>query len=776
MKKYMHAPLILGAASTFALGIATPALAQETEASPDRSRVLQTIEVTAERRTESQQDVPISVTTIGGDMLSEGDYRSTEDLSQQVPGLQIKSSFSASNPTIFIRGVGINDFNPANSGAIGVMVDDMFYNSTTGQLFQLFDLDRIEVLKGPQGTLYGRNTTGGVLNIHTKKPGFEPGGYVSATYGRFNQLDLEGAANIPVSDKLSFRISGVSNTRDGTRDISFPDGTSAEKNTVDFQAARLQMLYEPNSDLSILGKVEYGKSSATSRSYESQGLINYTTFEYGLTDYDGVCGGRGAGVCADAFGYADDKDPYSGAENLKDTPENVESFTANLQIEWNLGNWDLTSVTGYLDTSREAILEVDASPNRLIEEYIDDGSEQFSQEIRLASDWEGPMSLILGAFYLTDELTGQDSFEILADANPTPGTPYFDAVNFILRTDRFYTQKTDTFAVFAQSDYELTDRLTATLGARFTWEERKLDHVAYAGPVDAVSLDGDMPVYATLLDTSNFGTDTLTFEEPTYRAALSYDVTDYVMAYGSVSRGFKSGGFNTGATSDPIEASIVKPEKLMAYEVGIKSEWFDRTLRANAAAFYYDYTDLQVFGLAPGAVPTQTLFNANEAEIKGFEFDVTSIPVTGLQLTFAGTYLDAEYTDFVTPIGQNFSGNTMVASPEWSLVARGRYETGPIWNDLKLVASADASYTGDQYFDTENTARLGQEAYWIANARLALTPESDRWEVSAFVKNLTDEEYTVDAYDVSDFGFDELVYGDPRTYGISLTYRFGNTR
>ena len=776
MKKYIHAPLILGAASTFALGIATPALAQETEASPDRSRVLQTIEVTAERRTESQQDVPISVTTIGGDMLSEGDYRSTEDLSQQVPGLQIKSSFSASNPTIFIRGVGINDFNPANSGAIGVMVDDMFYNSTTGQLFQLFDLDRIEVLKGPQGTLYGRNTTGGVLNIHTKKPGFEPGGYVSATYGRFNQLDLEGAANIPVSDKLSFRISGVSNTRDGTRDISFPDGTSAEKNTVDFQAARLQMLYEPNSDLSILGKVEYGKSSATSRSYESQGLINYTTFEYGLTDYDGVCGGRGAGVCADAFGYADDKDPYSGAENLKDTPENVESFTANLQIEWNLGNWDLTSVTGYLDTSREAILEVDASPNRLIEEYIDDGSKQFSQEIRLASDWEGPMSLILGAFYLTDELTGQDSFEILADANPTPGTPYFDAVNFILRTDRFYTQKTDTFAVFAQSDYELTDRLTATLGARFTWEERKLDHVAYAGPVDAVSLDGDMPVYATLLDTSNFGTDTLTFEEPTYRAALSYDVTDFVMAYGSVSRGFKSGGFNTGATSDPIEASIVKPEKLMAYEVGIKSEWFDRTLRANAAAFFYDYTDLQVFGLAPGAVPTQTLFNADEAEIKGFEFDVTSIPVTGLQLTFAGTYLDAEYTDFVTPIGQNFSGNTMVASPEWSLVARGRYETGPIWNDLKLVASADASYTGDQYFDTENTARLGQEAYWIANARLALTPESDRWEVSAFVKNLTDEEYTVDAYDVSDFGFDELVYGDPRTYGISLTYRFGNTR
>tara|TARA_R100000365_G_C2748498_1_gene80197 strand:- start:10948 stop:13248 length:2301 start_codon:yes stop_codon:yes gene_type:complete len=766
----------MGAVSTLVLSVAAPAIAQETEATPDRSRVLQTIEVTAERRTASQQDVPITVTSIGEDMLSEGDYRSTEDLSQQIPGLQIKSSFSASNPTIFIRGVGINDFNPANSGAIGVMVDDMFYNSTTGQLFQLFDLDRIEVLKGPQGTLYGRNTTGGVLSIHTKRPEFEQGGYISATYGRFNQFDLEGAANIPVSDKLTFRISGVSNTRDGTREISFPDGSRADKNTVDFQAARLQMIYEPNSDLSILGKVEYGKSSATSRSYESQGLINYGTLEYGLADYDGVCGGRGAGVCADAFGYADDQDPYSGAENLKDTPEDVEAFTANLQIEWTLGKWDLTSVTGYLDTKREAILEVDASPNRLIEEYIDDGSQQFSQEIRLASNWEGPMSLIMGAFYLTDELTGQDSFELLADASPTPGMPYFDPVNFILRTDRFYTQKTDTFAVFAQSDYELTDRLIATLGARFTWEERNLDHVAYAGPVNAASLDAEMPVYATLLDTSNFETDSLTFEEPTFRGALSYHVTDDVMIFGSVSRGFKSGGFNTGATSDPIEASIVKPEKLMAYEAGIKSEWFDRSLRANAAAFYYDYTDLQVFGLAPGAVPTQTLFNAKEAEIRGFEFDVTSIPVTGLQLSFAGTYLDAEYTDFVTPIGQNFSGNTMVASPEWSLVARGRYETGPIWNDLKLVASADASYTGDQYFDTENTERLGQKAYWISNARLALAPESDRWELAAFVKNLPDEEYVVDAFDVSDFGFDELVYGDPRTYGVSLIYRFGNTK
>ena len=774
MMPIQRLPLMAGAASTLVVSMAAPAMAQDADQQDGRSRILQTVQVTAERREASQQDVPVTVTSVDERMLSEGDYRTSEDLAQQVPGLQIKSSFSASNPTIFIRGVGINDFNPANSGAIGVMIDDMFYNSTTGQLFQLFDLDRVEVLKGPQGTLYGRNTTGGVLSVHTKKPSFEPGGYLSATYGLFNQLDVEGAVTLPVSDKLAFRISGVSNTRDGTRDISFPDGTSAEKNDVDFQAGRLQMLFEPTADLSVLGKIEYGKSNATSRSYESQGLINYSTFEYGLSDYDSVCGGRGAAVCADAFGYTDDPDPYSGAENLKDTPEEVEAFTANLQVEWDLGSWELTSVTGYLDTNREAILEVDASPYRLVEEYINDGSEQFSQELRLASDWEGPMSLILGAFYLQDELTGQDSFELLADASPTPGTAYFDAVNYILRTDRFYTQKTNTFAVFAQSDYDLTDRLTATLGARFTWEERTLDHVAYAGPVDAVSLDGDMPVYAILLDTSFFPTDKLSFEEPTFRAALSYDVSDDVMVFGSVSRGFKSGGFNTGATSDPIEASVVEPEKLMAYEVGVKSEWFNQTLRANASAFFYDYSDLQVFGLAPGAVPTQTLFNAEKAEIKGFEFDVTSVPVTGLELSLAGTYLDAEYMDFVTPIGQDFSGNTMVAAPEWSLVARSRYETGPVWGDLGLVASADAAYTGDQYFDTQNTSRIGQDAYWIANARLALRPDDNRWELAVFVKNLTDEEYIVDAFDVSDFGFDELVYGDPRTYGVSLTYRFGS--
>lgn len=774
--KTVRLPIMAGAVSTLVLSVAAPALAQETSTEQTENRVLGTVQVTAERREASQQDVPITMTTVSESMLSEGDYMTTADLADQVPGLQIKSSFSASNPTIFIRGVGINDFNPANSGAIGVMVDDLFYNSTTGQLFQLFDLERVEVLKGPQGTLYGRNTTGGVLSLHTKEPGFEPGGYVSATYGRFNQLDFEGAVDIPLSDKFAMRLSGVSNTRDGTREIYFPDGTSADKNDVDFQAIRAQLLFEPNDDLKILGKLEYGESNSTSRSYESQGLINWMTGEYGVPDFNAACGGRQAAICGDAFGYTDDADPYSGAENLKDTPEEVSAFTANLQVEWNLGTFDLTSVTGYFKADREAILEVDTAPYRVVEEYIDDGSEQFSQEVRLASNWEGPLSLIMGAFYLQDELTGQDTFELLADLNPTPGQAYFDVDNYILRTDRFYTQKTDTFALFAQSDYDLTDRLTATFGARFTWEERDLEHVSYAGPVGAVALDEVNPIYAVLLDTSSFATDSLSFEEPTYRFALSYDVSDDMMIFGSVSRGFKSGGFNTGATSDPVEASVVEPEKLMAYEVGFKSEWLRNTLRANAAAFFYDYTDLQVFGLAPSGVPTQTLFNAEKAEIMGAEFDITALPLDGLELSVAGTYLDAEYVDFVTPIGEDYSGNTMVAAPDWSLVTRARYETGPIWNGLSLVFGVDATYTGDQYYDTANTDRLGQEAYWLANARVALTPADSRWEVAAFIKNLTDEDYVVDAYDVADFGFDELVYGNPQTYGVSLSYRFGAGR
>ena len=773
MKTHTQFPLLACAASAIALSAVMPAMAQEeTPASSDR-RFLETVNVTAERREASQQDVPVAVTSIGETQLSEGDYLTTEDLAAQVPGLQIKSSFSASNPTIFIRGVGINDFNPGNSGAIGVMVDDLFYNSTIGQLFQLFDLQNIEVLKGPQGTLYGRNTTGGVLNIHTVKPGFEPGGFVNMTYGRFNQFDLEGAVNIPLSDKLAVRLSGVSNTRDGTREITFPDGSTTDKNNVDFQAFRGQLLYQPTESLEILGKIEYGKSSATSRSYESQGVINFGTGEYGIVDYDGVCGGRGAAICGDAFGYTDDSDPFSGAENMKDTPEEVETKTFDLQINWDLGAFALTSVTGYLKADREALLEVDASPNRLTEEYINDGTEQFSQEIRVASQWDGPLSLIGGAFYLEDELKSQDFFELLADANPTPDTEYFDLVNYIARIDRMYTQKTDTFAIFAQGDYDITPRLTATLGARFTWEDRSLDLTSWAGPVNAVPLSEPSPVYYPLLDESAFGQDSISFEEPTFRAALSYDVTDDVMVFGSVSRGFKSGGFNTGASSDPVEASIVEPEKLLAYEVGIKSEWFDHSLRANASAFHYDYQDLQVFGLAPSGVPTQTLFNADEATITGFEFDVTALPLDGLALTLAGTYLDAEYTDFVTPIGEDFSGKRMVASPEWSLVARARYESEPVWNGLRFVASADASYSDEQYFDTQNTARLSQGAYTLVNARVALQPISDKWELAAFVKNLTDEEYILDAFDVADFGYDELVYGNPQTYGVSLTYRFG---
>ena len=774
MNKYTQLPLLACAASVITLSIALPSEAQEDTAASGDRRVLETVQVTAERRQASQQDVPVTVATIGQTQLAEGNYLTTEDLAQQVPGLQIKSSFSASNPTIFIRGVGINDFNPGNSGAIGVMVDDLFYNSTIGQLFQLYDLQNIEVLKGPQGTLYGRNTTGGVLSVHTVRPGFEPGGFANLTYGRFNQFDLEGAVNIPLSDSLALRVSGVSNTRDGTRTIHFPDGTSAKKNDVDFQAIRAQMLYAPTDTFEVLAKLEHGKSSGTSRSYESQGLYNFSTGGFGVPDFNGVCGGRGAAICGDAFGYTDDPDPYSGAENIKSTPENVETTTADVQIKWDLGAFELTSVTGYLKAEREAWLEDDASPNRLTEEYINDGSEQYSQEVRLASQWDGPTKLIMGAFYLQDTLKSQDFFQLLADLNPTPGEPYFDLLNYIGRIDRMYTQKTNTFAVFAQADYDLTPRLTATLGARFTWEDRDLHLFSYGGPVDAVPLSQPSPIYYPLLDESAFGKDSISFEEPTFRAALSYDVSDDVMVFGSVSRGFKSGGFNTGASSDPVEASIVDPEKLLAYEAGVKSEWFGHTLRANASAFYYDYQDLQVFGLAPSGVPTQTLFNADKASIKGMEFDVTSLPVTGLELSLAGTYLDAEYENFVTPIGEDFSGNKMVATPDWSLVARARYESAPVWKELHIVASADISYTDDQYFDTQNTPRLGQEAYTLANARIALQPDDDRWEAALFVKNLTDEEYIVDAFDVADFGYDELVYGNPQTYGISLSYKFGN--
>lgn len=765
------------APTALAVAVAALATGTVTQAQPtgvdNTQGALEVITVTAERQERSSQDVPITMAAFDSDALREADFATTADLAKQVPGLQIKTSFSASNPTIFLRGVGINDFNPANSGAVGVAVDDLFYNSTTGQLFQMFDLERVEVLKGPQGTLYGRNTTGGMVNIHTAQPSFATEGFVTATYGRYNQQDFEGAVSLPVSDTVAIRLSGISNRRDGVRDIVYPDGSRDEKNDVDFQAARFQLLFEPSDSLSILAKLEQASSSTTARSYESQGLINFATGELGTEDYSRVCGGRGAAICGDVFGYVDDPDPYSGAENLVNTPEDVDSFSANLRIEWDLGIGLLTSVTGYLDTDRETIIEVDASPNRIIEEYIDDGSEQFSQELRFNRDFGDRTKGIFGAFYLTDEVSGEDYFELLGGLNPTPGEPFFDLVNFAARIDRAYTQDMETYAVFAQFDHMLTNELTVSLGARFTWEERELTHASFAGPVDAVPLSERAPVFFPLLTEDAFGDDSVSFEEPTYRLALNYRPSDHFMLFGSLSRGFKSGGFNTGASTDPVEAAIVEPEEVIAYEAGVKSDWLDRRLRLNASVFLYDYSDLQVFGLAQGGVPTQTLFNAEEAEIKGLDLEIQALPMRGLTLTLSASYLDAEYTDFVTPIGQDFSGNQMVAAPEWSLFTSARYETEPFANGARIAASINATYTDDLFFDTSNTDRLGQESYWLTNARAALLSPGERWEVSLYGKNLTDEEYVVDAFDVSDFGLDELVYGLPRTFGVSVHYNFG---
>ncbi|MBO6527557.1 TonB-dependent receptor [Erythrobacter sp.] len=735
---------------------------------------LNVIVVTAERRAENLQDVPVAVSALGSEALAEGDFRDATEIAFQVPGLQIKSGFSASNPTIFLRGVGINDFSPSNSGAVGVTVDDLFFNSSTGQLFQLYDLERVEVLKGPQGTLYGRNTTGGVVNFFTRKPEFEFGGYVTAAYGNYDQVDIEAAVNLPIADIAALRVSGVMNSRDGTRRIELPDGRAVDKNDVDFLGVRAQVLVEPSDRFDALFKFEYGQSRGTMFSYESQGLINPDTGEFGGDDFDRVCGGRRAGLCVNAFGYADDPDPFSGQENLLFTPEEVDVTVASLRMNADLGMVGVTSITAYLDTRKEIIQEVDASPINFLEQYGNTNGKQFSQELRVASQWGGPLSLIAGAFYLEDEIKSEDFFEVLAVANPTPGSAFFDPAAPIARFDRRYTIETETLALFAQGAYELTDRLTATLGVRYTWEDRALDHSSVAGPVGVAALDEPAPVIAPIVTTADFGTDELSFSELTWRAALDYEVADDVLVYGSVSKGFKSGGFNTGALTTPVEATTVEPEDLIAYEIGFKSEFAGRTVRLNGAAFYYDYTDLQVFGLSQGTVTTLVLFNANAAEIRGGEVELTAAPVDGLELRAAATYLDTEYTDYVSPGGTDFTGNRLVAAPEWSLNVGARYETPPIANAVKAIFAGDAAFTDDQFFDSGNTPRLGQEAYWLVNARIAIAALDDRWEVAAFAKNLTDRAFVADSFDLAAFGFDELAYGPPRTYGISLRVRLGD--
>ncbi len=760
------------------------AAAQETQPAPAAATQpaagappvgVEEILVTTQKRAQNLQDVPISVTAITGNEISELGIAESVDIAAQTPGLKIGfPAGETNNPAIFLRGVGLNDYNANSNGSVGWYMDDVYISQVTAQTFQLFDLERVEVARGPQGTLYGRNTTGGLVNFISKKPSHEESdGYFTASYGEWDAIKLEGAYGGPLTDTLAGRLALTYNRDHGYIDNEL---TGHENNNTKNWAGRVALDWQASENASFLFGLSGAKNDSLAAQYEHQGTNDPLT--------GAPCGHAQIRTdqCVDAFGFRDDKNNERGQYN-KEGDLDVDAWGSFLRAEIDLGELTLTSITAYEWIDKLFEEDTDASPNNLIEiDYLNDGWE-LTQELRLAGESER-IHWQTGLYYIKERIHAQNFLDLFHDLRPLaesvdpdlypggfapagcppdPDDPSVDpcggAPIFFSLTE--YRQTDESVGVFAQGDVDLTERLRATVGFRYTWEWRDFhEEVTFIEPTFEV------PVFPTPYDKD------ANFDEWSGRFALDYRPTEDLLLYASASRGFKSGGFSGAFAFSKAEIPPFDPETIWAYEAGAKWELFDRRVRLNVGGFYYDYKDLQVFTVV-AVSPTVTisiLDNAGKAKLYGGEIELEAQPLAGLDVSLGLALLHSELTKFETD-AVDYSGNRLVFAPEVTWNGRVRYEhpLGP----GAVALLTDWNYQGETFFDNANDPTISQDGYWVWNARVSyLFGEGQRYELAAFGRNLLDEDYLTYAFPLGGFGFNEQMWGRPRSWGLEATVRF----
>lgn len=756
----MNIPMNIRATRTLALvlaaALATPAaLAQE---------ALEEIIVTATKREESLQDIGISVTAYTGEQMQEMGITNSTDLTAMTPGLQYTvPNAEGSQINFFLRGVGLNDFADANENPVATYVDEVYRGAMGGLHFQLFDVERAEVLRGPQGNLYGRNTTGGLIHFISKRPTDTFEGYGDFTYGSHDTVKFEGALSGPVPgvDGLKVRVSAATDYHDGYVDN---DGPGPDYNSTDAFAGRVQIQYDPSESFSALlnfhgswndGQVGAWQHQATKP--DPDGNLPLPADE----DFYGTCPG------CDAFGYRDnDNNPWHG-EFDRDGDVVVHSWGTSGRLEWKFENFDVVSITAFEKVSRLQEEDTDAGPFPLLIPTFGADTDQVTQELRI-SGGSDDLRWLGGLYYFSSEV---DASYLLDLTNL--GFVYFD-------TD--YVQETDSWSVFGNVEYDINDMWTVVGGLRYTEEEKDLDYTnvdltglyAFLTGIGAVPLTPFRPAPG---DAFVFNSDTvggLASHDKTNvsgKIELDFKPTDDLLVYASFSRGVKSAGFNTGFldgtfifASNTPQTIPFDDETLHSYEIGFKSTLFNGTTRFNASGFYYDYQDFQTFRFE---LLNQIIFNT-DAEVYGAEFELITSPWDGWDFIFGLALLDATAEDIMNPATGAIRDRTMVSAPDMTFNGMARYAF-PLWGGTMAVV-ATMQYQDETFFDIQNHPISRENGYVIGNARLQWTSPNENWHAAVFVNNIADEEYLSYTFDFTSFGFNQQAWGRPRWVGGTVGY------
>lgn len=763
-------------------GAATPAFAQSASTAIPNDEAAQTeglsdIVVTARKRSENLQDVPIATTALSPDQLLASGVSRSDQLQQLTPNLTIGGGFETI-PKITIRGIGTNDFIQNLNPAVGTYVDEVYFGLATGQLLQLYDIDRVEVLRGPQGTLYGKNTTGGAINVFSAAPRIgQTSGGVSATYGNYNFFSTEGHLNLPLGDTAALRVSATTRDRDGY----FKNDFNGERDRYqDVWNARAQLLVEPSDAFSARFKLYGGKTNVDALHRIAIGVL------------DPAVPGRYLVGGVDAVGYRAPQTPHRGAHDAP-TYDNVDEAGGSANLRFDLGGPELTSITAYTHVSRRAQDDPDGSPFAMIRNFYGNKSSFLSQELRLAGE-NGALDWIVGAHYYREKHFVFDDFNFFecslnnsctirpngagyAPGNTFPGGPLAGvpiASNVLLT----YNQRNVSYAGFGEGKLRLADNFSVTAGLRYTSETRTITSSSITSLIARPSVASPFfPGYASFVGDR-------TWDNLSYRVIAEYKPSADILLYGSYSTGFRSGNWN-GVAFARIQSvqTPVNPEELRSAEIGAKMELLDNRLRLNLSAFYSKYDDLQVSIFVNA---TSVLANATTATIKGAEAELTAIPVRGLTLRLATGYLDANYGTFcdnaAAPVdpkvpfragcGNDLSGNQLVNAPKFTGSLSADYQR-PLSNEWTFSIGGDVRYQSKVFFTAFNLEHLSQDAYALANVRMKLANTANNYSISVWATNVFNREYGVDGNQIrAPFGMDLKAFGPPRFYGVTVAGKF----
>lgn len=810
---------------------------------------LEEVLVTAQKRSESTQDTPVAITGMTADSLEKFGFANANDISAQVPNMQVSGPYGDVQPIFSIRGVSMSDYSSIQASPIGVYSDEAYMGAVYTHGMNFFDVERLEVLRGPQGTLYGKNTTGGAINIITKTPQIDDGLHVNVKLGAGNYKSRKGDVGVEgtlIDERLAARLAYSFSRNDGYMEnkLGGPNLSS-----VDFQGARLTLNWLINDSWSNVLKLTHGENDSMANASRNEPRADLR----GTGLVGGVVGGiselfGGLFYGSDSSGFID-YSGYSRSSRDLDTYEVEDNFTGGLivnsdmlvnKLEWMGESLTFTSVTTLSQSDYYQKQNTDGSPEELLEIIWSVETEALSQDLRLASDFDGPVNFIAGLYYAEEDMNMVNVFEIydtppdlrVAYASPGAAGFYPFLLDFGGGTQRMVTEKA-SYAAYTQFRIDVTDKLGVDLGLRYTVDKIKMPYLnitrqdydgnprgtwvpgntsPYDEPFVPLNLGGDAGILELdyfltqlvggeitlddLLKTGNIGYTTGPYTTDSYylppakekewtgKVGVDYRFNDSLMVYASYSKGYRAGSYNSGVyyREREFDDAYARPEYIDAYELGFKSDFWDRRARINSAMFFYDYQDQQFINVVG---VSNFLENAGGSQIAGLEAELMFAVTETLIISGGLGYLDTEYTELVLSDTEtlnnaedelDLSGNRLISAPEFS---------GNISIDWELINidagylswNVNANYQGLQWYSAYNDdggyEHIKQDAYALVNSRLTWRGHMDDYSISIWGKNLTQEEY--DAYAINlqaGFGFDYFQPGAPMTFGMEVSYQF----